>query len=75
MTSLSERSDAMNIIATEDIELLIAMQRGQRDAIARIGEKQRHKMISMGFIRYTRDGYIITDLGQRMAKSLELAIS
>lgn len=71
----NEHGDAMNIIATEDIELLIAMENGQRDAVTRISEKQRHKMISMGFIRYTRDGYIITELGERMAKSLALAIS
>ena len=65
----------MNIIASEDIELLIALNKGQRNAVSRIGEKQRHKMISMGFIRYTRGGYLITELGLRMAKSLEMAVS
>lgn len=65
----------MNIIASEDIELLIALHNGQDDAVSSIGEKQRHKMISMGYIRYTRGGYLITELGVRMAKSLALAIS
>jgi hypothetical protein len=65
----------MNIIATEDIELLLALNHGQGDAVSRISEKQRHKMISMGFIRYAREGYVITPLGERMAKSLEMAIS
>ena len=65
----------MNIIATEDIELLLALKQGQNDAASRISEKQRHKMISMGFIRYMRGGYVITELGERMAKSLEMAIS
>ena len=65
----------MNIIASEDIELLIALNNGRDDAVSRISDKQRHKMISMGFIRYTRSGYLITELGLRMAKSLELAIS
>ncbi len=65
----------MNIIATEDIELLLALNHGQGDAVSRISEKQRHKMISMGFIRYIRGGYSITELGERMAKSLEIAIS
>ena len=65
----------MNIIATEDIELLLALHHGQTDAVSNIGEKQRHKMISMGFIRYSRNGYLITELGERMAKSLEAAIS
>ncbi len=65
----------MNIIATEDIELLLALKQGKSEAASRIGEKQRHKMISMGFIRYTRGGYLITELGERMAKSLEMAIS
>jgi Mn-dependent DtxR family transcriptional regulator len=64
----------MNIIATEDIELLLALNQGQSSAVSRIGEKQRHKMISMGFIRYTRSGYVITELGERMAKSLETAV-
>ncbi|MFM8467245.1 MAG: hypothetical protein ACKOAO_06775 [Oxalobacteraceae bacterium] len=64
----------MNIIATEDIELLLALNHGQSDAVSRISEKQRHKMISMGFIRYTRGGYVITALGERMATSLETAV-
>ena len=64
----------MNIIATEDIELLLALNHGQSDAVSRISEKQRHKMISMGFIRYTRGGYMITELGERMATSLKMAV-
>jgi len=28
----------------------------------------------MGFIRHTRTGYVITDLGEKMAKSLQLAV-
>ncbi len=65
----------MNIIATEDIELLLALHQGRSDAVSRIGDKQRHKMISMGFIRATRGGYVITELGERMARSLEIAIN
>lgn len=64
----------MNIIATEDIELLLALLHGKSDAVSKIGEKQRHKMISMGFIRYNRNGFVISELGERMAKSLETAI-
>ena len=64
----------MNIIATEDIELLLALKQGQSEAASRISEKQRHKMISMGFIRYLRGGYVITELGERMAKSLEMTL-
>lgn len=64
----------MNIIATEDIELLLALNHGRGDAVSRISEKQRHKMISMGFIRYTRSGYVITELGERMATSLKMAV-
>ena len=64
----------MNIIATEDIELLLALNHGQSNAVSRISEKQRHKMISMGFIRFTRGGYMITELGERMARSLETEV-
>lgn len=64
----------MNIIASEDIELLLALDKGKNETLPQIGEKQRHKMISMGFIRHTRSGYVITDLGGKMAKSLQLAI-
>lgn len=64
----------MNIIATEDIDLLLALNQGQSEAASRISEKQRHKMISMGFIRQMRGGYVITELGERMARSLEMAI-
>ena len=64
----------MNIIATEDIELLLALNHGQSNAVSRISEKQRNKMISMGFIRYTRGGYMITELGERMATSLKMAV-
>jgi hypothetical protein len=28
----------------------------------------------MGFIRFTRGGYMITELGERMARSLETAV-
>ena len=64
----------MNIIATEDIELLLALNHGQSNAVSRISEKQRHKMISMGFIRFTRGGYMITERGERMARSRETAV-
>ena len=64
----------MNVIASEDIDLILAFNKGQSDSTLRMGEKQRHKMISMGYIRHTRTGYVITDLGQKMAKSLQLAI-
>jgi hypothetical protein len=64
----------MNVIASEDIDLLLAFNKGQIDATHRMGEKQRHKMISMGFIRHTRSGYVITHLGEKMAKSLQLAV-
>ena len=64
----------MNIIASEDIELLLALEKGKNENLRQIGEKQRHKMISMGFIRHTRSGYVMTDLGGKMAKSLQLAI-
>jgi hypothetical protein len=65
----------MNIIATEDIDLLLALHTGQHDPVSKIGETQRHKMISMGFIRYARGSYMITELGERMAKSLAMAVS
>jgi len=64
----------MNVIASEDIDLLLAFNKGQGNATLRMGEKQRHKMIRMGFIRHTRTGYVITDLGEKMAKSLQLAV-
>ncbi|MCE2870924.1 MAG: hypothetical protein LW714_05875 [Oxalobacteraceae bacterium] len=64
----------MNIIASEDIDLLLALDKGENDAARTLGERQRHKMISMGFIRHTRNGYVITDLGEKMAKSLQLTL-
>lgn len=64
----------MNIIASEDIDLLLALDKGKSEAAPTIGERQRHKMISMGFIRHTRTGYVITDLGEKMAKSLQLTL-
>lgn len=72
-SSASADSYPMNIIATEDIELLLALNTGQSAAVSTISEKQRHKMISMGFIRHTRAGYIMTALGEKMAKSLHMA--
>ncbi len=64
----------MNIIASEDIDLLLALDKGKNEATRTIGERQRHKMIRMGFIRHTRSGYVITDLGEKMAKSLQLTL-
>ena len=64
----------MNIIASEDIDLLLALDKGENDAARTLSERQRHKMISMGFIRHTRTGYVITDLGEKMAKSLQLTL-
>ena len=64
----------MNIIASEDIDLLLALDKSENNYARPIGERQRHKMISMGFIRHTRTGYVITDLGGRMAKSLQQAL-